>query len=601
MTKRLRILLLIAICALTNLHLFSQQQADTVKKERVDIEYADHAIYKKENGIEISTWIGNVVLYHDSVYLYCDTAITYDRNVVYAMGNVIIRKGDSLAVFADSLDYRTKDSRAILTGEVVLKHKDQQLWTTQLEYLADSNFAFYNKGAALFNDSIQLTSKRGHYWTDREEARFMDSVVVIGEDFSMVTDSLHYDFRNNLVTFLTQTIIKMDEARIYCEDGYYDIRKREALFSKNAQFVRDKQRASAEQIIYNGDKDLIELVGNANFVEEDLIVTGDRIKYYQETGETVIIGNAFFRDSTRRAEGNIIYYNRETVTFHTEGRSRLIEGAQSIEADSIFKSADLGVAVGNAILQDTSSGYTMISDSLRFQDEDNYFEAFSLNRRPMYKTLLDKDTLFMTAERFVSFILQDTLREGDSVRQFRAYHDVRIFSDNLQGLCDSLSFNSRDSVFRMLHDPILWSDTSQFTADTILVYLEDGKLGKAELLSNALIIQELQQVFYNQIRGKYIETIFDSTGADPESVRVKGNAESIYYVTDREDAFIGVNEIKSAQIRFFFLNREIDSIHFSGKPTGGMQPVDQIDHKSLRLEGFEWLETKRPKHVGALY
>src|SRR5207244_843535 len=50
---------------------------------------------------------------------------------------------------------------------------------------------------------------------------------------------------------------------------------------------------------------------------------------------------------------------------------------------------------------------------------------------------------------------------------FIGYHHVLIFSDSLQGRCDSIVYTRADSLIRMIYKPIAWAHNSQITGDTI--------------------------------------------------------------------------------------------------------------------------------------
>jgi len=75
------------------------------------------------------------------------------------------------------------------------------------------------------------------------------------------------------------------------------------------------------------------------------------------------------------------------------------------------------------------------------------------------------------------------------------------------------------------------------------------------LTHQALIISELMTVYYDQIKGKEIIAQFDSSKV--KDMWVLGNAESIYYTRDEEDAFIGVNQTICSKMYFTFLKGQL--------------------------------------------
>lgn len=60
-----------------------QQKADTSgkKKTRVDLLYADEAQADKQLRPDVQVLIGSVRLKHDSMYMFCDSALIYERSI----------------------------------------------------------------------------------------------------------------------------------------------------------------------------------------------------------------------------------------------------------------------------------------------------------------------------------------------------------------------------------------------------------------------------------------------------------------------------------------------------------------------------------------
>ena len=187
---------------------------------------------------------------------------------------------------------------------------------------------------------------------------------------------------------------------------------------------------------------------------------------------------------------------------------------------------------------------------------------------------------------------------GDSIRMIRAYHDVRLFKSNMQGLADSLVFQGQDSIFTFYGRPVLWSDTTQFSADSIEMHLKNSQISEIILNRKALIISEILQVYYDQIKGRTIIADFDSNAI--KDMVVTGNAESIYYPRDDQSAFIGVNQTICSKMYFTFLDGQIHILKYYGDNSSTMLPMSEAEHDTLRLEGFEWREDERPFNVNDL-
>ena len=196
---------------------------------------------------------GEVRLRQKDALMFCDSAVLDNANNVVAKGHVVIRQGDSLNIFADSLHFVGGTRIADLFGDVVLRNGEKKLFTTRLNYNLNTKVATYNNKATLTNDKTQLTSKRGQYYVKTNEAFFKEQVVVVDKDFSLKTDTLKFDNKTNVATFLAPTLIVQDNgSHIYTEAGYYDTQKNNAEFSLHPQYVKGEQLATSDTMYYDG-------------------------------------------------------------------------------------------------------------------------------------------------------------------------------------------------------------------------------------------------------------------------------------------------------------------------------------------------------------
>ena len=258
----------------------------------------------------------------------------------------------------------------------------------------------------------------------------------------------------------------------------------------------------------------------------------------------------------------------------------------------------LGIAQGNVIWQDTTQGLSIYCEQARYKEKGDYLKAFGgRNNRPLMISKIDNDSLFLTADTLVAQ-RGDTLA-SDSSRMLRAYHRVRIFKSDLQALCDSLSYSSGDSLFRLYREPLIWSDTTQFSADTIHIRMQEKGVERIDLYSQSLIINSPDLKYFNQIKGKYIKAFFNEEGI--HRMRVEGNAESLYYALDDSNAYIGVNQTACSEMLFVFAEKKLKEIKFYQEPSGRLIPMKEADHEKLKLEGFRWEYDRRPKSLEDLF
>ena len=80
-----------------------------------------------------------------------------------------------------------------------------------------------------------------------------------------------------------------------------------------------------------------------------------------------------------------------------------------------------------------------------------------------------------------------------------------------------------------------------------------------------------------------------------DSVRARGFAQCIYFIQDEDSAYTGINESKSDVIDIYFSEQQLKKVVFRSQVTGTIWPIRQKDPREMRLEGFRWLDERRPK------
>ena len=575
-------------------------QPDTTKNRIILIDYIGKYIEDTE-GPETVKWISQEVQFRiDSTYIYADSAVIFGEDRIFAYGNVVIQQGDSLNVFTDTLYYYKATDIADLRGEVTLEQGTKQLWTKNLVYHLGDRYGEYSEGGVMVDKSLQVSSKRGIYYAGEEEVVFKDSVVVLHPEFNLAADSMKYRGAESTVLFTGPTNIYTPSAKIYCESGYYNLITETAEFNSNAQYAGDQKKATADTIRYlAGNKEVV-MLGHVLVEEADKQIDASSLRYLEKTGETWIYGEpAIYKDSTRSINSPEIFYNEKTSQVSTKGYGVISDGDLLMRAEnSVFDQATgMGMATGRVMWSDTAQDIGIRSDTIQYSKKSDYVLAYGATR-PIFYTLVEGDTLFIAADTLNMMNETDSMEVADTNRIIRAYHDVRLFKSDMAGRSDSLSFNTRDSLFTFFGQPVLWADTTQFSADTIEMSIKNKQIHDIILTQKAMIVSELYQLYYDQIKGKTIIAHFDSS--EIKEMWVTGNAESVYYTRDDDDAFIGVNQTICSKMFFTFLQGQIHILKYYGDNSSKMMPMAEVNHDTLRLEGFQWRSTERPLTVNDL-
>ncbi|MEO6914294.1 MAG: OstA family protein, partial [Chitinophagaceae bacterium] len=178
-------------------------------------------------------------------------------------------------------------------------------------------------------------------------------------------------------------------------------------------------------------------------------------------------------------------------------------------------------------------------------------------------------------------------------RYFQGFHNVKIFSDSLQAVSDSLFYSGADSIFRLFKDPIVWAAKNQVTGDTIFLFTRNRKPERIYVFENGMVINKSSEGMYNQIKGNSLNGYFVDGNID--YMRAKGSAESVYYAQDESGAYVGMNSANADIIDMYFVEKELKKVVFRSSVTGVFGPISQVADDKKILRNFRWLDGKRPK------
>lgn len=573
-------------------------ETDTSEVEFLYVDRADRQLFDASGEDDKLFLWGNVRLTHDSIFMFCDSAVIVNRDMS-ANGNISIIKNDSIKVFSDSLLYRGDSLMAYFVGNVVLENGDRQLFTSFLQYDLEKDWAIYTDTALLVTETMQVKSKRGIYHVNEQYVNFYEKVTIEGQDFDLLSDSLRYYTELDRAVFLSPTLIHQENKTIYAEGGYYDMDDKQSEFFGNAQFKEDDKVSTADTIRNDEANGVTELIGNARYLSSEEEGTADTIIYRSELEEFELIGNAFFKNSENEVTGDRIFYDRNTENVSVKGRSFLSNPPMLIYADDLDYQKEKGFALadGNVIWQDTSSNYEIVCDHAVYIDSIDFMKSYNDEGKPLLKNeVAENDTMYLSGDTLISYT---KIVEVDTFRYFSAFANVEMLNDDMQAIGDSLSYNGQDSIFTLFGEPFMWSDSSQYNADTIVIFMVENEVEKVDLLHKAMILTTSDFQFFDQIKGKNIAANFASGEID--NMIVTGGSESVYYMKDDEQAYIGVNETKCTNMSFYFEDSELVQTRYYKEPISKLTPMEKANHDAIKLDGFDWRMAQRPGKIEDLY
>src|SRR5690606_17286170 len=226
-----------------------------------------------------------------------------------------------------------------------------------------------------------------------------------------------------------------------------------------------------------------------------------------------------------------------------------------------------------------------------------------LREHAVIPTGLEQDSLMNDAIRAVH-TADTTIRDSSEIfadtaktRIVKAYYNVRVFKSDLQAVADSAYYGMADSMFRFMGHPMIWSDGSQISADTIYMQLQNGSMDNALLKDNAFMVNAvLDTLKFNQLKGRRITAFFANNNID--RLYVDGNAENLVFSTnDKTNTITEMFYDRSSRIKVRMENKEIVDYVSIRKVDQKVYPFNMVTQENEILPGFIWRPQDRPKSV----
>ena len=468
---------------------------------------------------------------------------------------------------------------------------------TQLQILAGN--VRLKQGTTLFTtDSCVLNS------TAKTFSAFGRVYINDSDTAKVWSNTLRYQYDKKLAYLNGNVRLTDGHGTLNTPTLEYDVARRIGTYSNGGKVVNQRTTVTSKEGIYYADIHDIYFKRNVVLKDPGYTVTSDSILYNTETRIARFIADTKIKDSSgRRINTTEGFYDLQAGKAEFTQRTTIVDKALTVTGDHIASDDETGIVQieGRGVLIDTSKGISILADRI-FANKKS--EAFLATNKPLMIVKQEQDSIYIAADTLFSARLSDLFVDTsknakkpnpkDSTnRYFEAYRNVRVFSDSVQSVSDSLFYSFKDSVFRLYQNPVVWSKRSQVTGDTILLYTKNKKPQYVKAWENSFMVSEVQPGVYNQIKGTRMDGYFKEGVLD--SVRTKGAAESVYFIQDKDSAFTSVNQTQSDAIDLYFIKGDLNKVVLRSSVKGTVTPIRQKDPAQTRLGKFQWLEARRPK------
>lgn len=420
-------------------------------------------------------------------------------------------------------------------------------------------------------DNVNLFCDSLWYYSSNGLANLWGNVRAIDAQYRLTTDSMIYNTRTEQGIYRNGGKIENQFKKevLTSKIGYFYPNSKNFFFRTDVVYISDEMQMTTDSLQYRYDKSTCYFYGPTHIVNKDAVLQGEQGWYNVETEDGSLMKNAVIEQENRIITGDTLLYSP---------KEKIAEG------------------FGNVFVYDTldrmafSGQYALMNDSLHYS---------LLTEKAMAIKYQDDDTIHIHADTLYN--LSDTL--GNRILTL-GYHGVKIFSKNIQGMGDSLSYPKPDGYMELYKNPILWAKNGELKGDSMRVYLDDSLVHEARIWGKATAVMEVDSGnYYNQIGGSEMFAYFMQN--EIKTVKVIGNAQTIYYPLEEQEKTdslvtmkrMGMNRFYASEIKIYLDSGEVTGVTYYEQPDGIFYPMDQIKKDEQFVQNFATNFALRPKSV----
>lgn len=470
---------------------------------------------------------------------------------------------------ADRLYYddRIHATAQFLVGNVQFCHNGILMYCdSALFYKSTNSFDAYDNVHMVQGDTLSLDGDVLYYDGMEMLAKVRYNVVLRHKNTTLYTDSLDYDRIYGMGYFFDGGRLVDEKNELTSDWGEYTLATHEAVFNYN-----------------------VRLVNPAPPQEPETVLTSDSLHYNTETSIAHIVGPSDIDHGDSHVYSESGYYDSKADVSYLLDRSVLDNKEKRLIGDSVVwdNNTKIGKAYGHILYTDTLNKNLFTGNYCLYRDLDGYMEAADSAVLMDYSQL---DTLFAHADTFKVFTYN---MDTDSMyRMMHGYRHFRAYRTDVQAVCDSVVVDGRDSCLTMYYDPIMWQENQQVLGEEIQAFFNDSTLDSARVLRQALSVERLDSVHYNQVSGQTMTSYFNS--GEIYLITVRGNVLMNYYPFDDDSLMVGMNYAETTLLRVFMKSRKVDHVWMPAAQCV-MYPIPMIPREKLYLEHFAWFDYIRPR------
>ena len=302
----------------------------------------------------------------------------------------------------------------ILIGNVAFRHDSVYMYCDSACFYEKTNsLEAFDNVKMVQGDTLFLYGDYLFYDGNTQIAQVRYNVRMENKNTTLLTDSLNYDRIYNLGYYFDGGTLMDEENVLTSEWGEYSPATKISVFNYDVKLVNPKFTLTSDTLRYSTATKIANILGPSDIVSDANHIYSELGFYNTQIGQAELLDRSVLTNEGKRLIGDSLFYDR-------------VKG--------------YGEAFDNVIMTDTVNKNMLTGDYCYYNELTKY--AFA-TKKAVAVDYSQGDSLFMHADTLQMYTYY--FNTDSMFRETRAYHKVRMYRTDVQGVCDSLVFSSKDS------------------------------------------------------------------------------------------------------------------------------------------------------------
>jgi lipopolysaccharide export system protein LptA len=313
------------------------------------------------------------------------------------------------------------------------------------------------------------------------------------------------------------------------------------------------------------------LEGNVWITQDTLSITSDYADQYEALGQLIFTGKVHFVEPTRQIWADQATYYENDGRAVAQGNVRIEQNLDS-----------LNLSCNQAVYREQRKEVNMIGNVRIHSLKENAIltGGHGLYNRPEAHASMEVDPrLVRYFDQEDSMVVTGKLIEYYiDKKEAVVTRDAHVQRNDFDAWGDRLHYHSEGEWARLTGHPKLVRNQDVMTADTVDVFFQEKELKYVYLAGKAVATSPVDTLTgrpLNVMMGRQMDVSFAHSALD--SIKVRGNAVSLYYVRQQEGES-GANRVSGDAIDMKVEKGQVTWVHVEGATEGTYFPK--------RLEGL---------------